>query len=642
MKKRCITTLALAQILLTAQFSNAQTVSEETDLDPVTVTSSLVEKRSSETGRNIIIIPGETFSALPVHSVDELLKYIPGIEVQARGPQGSQSDITMRGGTFQQVLVIIDGLRINDPNTGHFSAYIPIVPAQIDRVEVLKGASSAIYGSDAVGGVINIITKSFNAAKQNKNTVQAQVSAGEYNYKSLHAGGFLQKNNFSIDAGLLTNHADGVQQRGIKGYFHNTAASVGVNYLLNPYWHLSYRGAYDKRDFAAQNFYTTFASDTASEVVSSWWHQLRAGFEKGNSKVSLDAGYKTLEDDYLFSPHATANNNQSTLLQSLLSYQQKLSGQSALVTGFSYQQKTISSNDRGDHSIHVAAPFISLVQKIGKYVMLQPSARVEFIGKNKPELIPQLTFSYKQNNLQLRASGGKTIRDADFTERYNNYNKTLVKSGRIGNPDLVAERSWNYEAGADWFYKSKLKISGTFFQRFHTKLIDWINTPFADMPRKDNLAEAGTYALAKNIAEVNTTGFETDIQYSNKLTDRQHIYLNGGFIWLHSKSSDTQPSFYINSHARFIGNFMAMYNFGPVGISVTGIYKSRQPQEASAINAYVSKDYFLLNTRVSYSFIKDRLSAFAQADNIFNRTYSDLLGAPMPGRWLQGGVIFKM
>ena len=91
-------------------------------------------------------INGAAFSALPVQSVDDLLRYLPGIEVQQRGPQGAQADITIRGGTFQQVLVIIDGMKLNDPLTGHFNLYIPIHPADIERVEILKGAASAVWG----------------------------------------------------------------------------------------------------------------------------------------------------------------------------------------------------------------------------------------------------------------------------------------------------------------------------------------------------------------------------------------------------------------------------------------------------------------------------------------------------------------
>src|SRR5687768_11207314 len=166
----------------------------EIELDPVTLTASLQPIQVSKTGRNIISIPGEQFNKLPVHSIDELLRYIPGLEVQQRGPAGSQSDIVLRGGTFQQVLVIIDGLRINDPNSGHFTSYIPIAPAEIERIEILKGASSAIYGSEAVGGVINIITKSFAARKDQQNK-QFNISAtgGEYDFFSANTGGSWQK-----------------------------------------------------------------------------------------------------------------------------------------------------------------------------------------------------------------------------------------------------------------------------------------------------------------------------------------------------------------------------------------------------------------------------------------------------------------
>ncbi|GAB3423873.1 TonB-dependent receptor plug domain-containing protein [Niabella aquatica] len=639
MKKGFISIIGLLHTLAAVQKINAQ----EQTLDPVTVTSSLAEKRISETGRNITIIRGDDISKLPVHSLDELLKYIPGLEIQSRGPQGSQSDISIRGGTFQQVLVILDGLRLNDPNTGHFTAYIPLTPAQIDRIEVLKGASAAVYGSDAVGGVINIITKSSGAVQKDAKVLQAQVGAGEYNLVNTSVGGFWQAGRLSADAGILSNHSTGVLQRGTRGYFHNTSVSAGFRYQLNRYWNISARTAYDNRDFAAQNFYTTSASDTASETVRSWWHQLKVGFEKKRSKLSVNAGYKTLNDAYAFNSVAPANQNTSKLFQSLLLFQQQLAENTLLTTGLNYQHKTIVSNDRGNHSLNIAAPFAGISQQIGRNLNLLPSVRIEFIGENKAEWLPQLNASLHISNWQMRASGGRTIRDADFTERYNNYGKSAISNGqRVGYPGLVPEVSWNYEAGFDWFYQSRFRLSSTFFQRFHSRLIDWISTPYADMPRKDNLDAAGTYALAKNIAEVSTTGFETDAQYLGRINDKQRLVLNGGVVWLYSSSSEAAPSFYISSHARFLSNFNIQYEAGNWALGLTGIYKSRNPQQASPINAFVSKDYFVLNGRGSYSFIQKRLAAFIQVDNIFDRNYSDLLGAPMPGRWLQGGISFNM
>lgn len=637
MKKRLFVIFGLMQL---GMIKNS--AAQEQNLDPVTVSSSLQEIRSSETGRNILIIPGEEISALPVHSLDELLKYVPGIEVQSRGPQGAQSDISIRGGTFQQVLVILDGLRLNDPNTGHFSAYIPITPAQIDRIEILKGASASVYGSDAVGGVINIITKSFNASGQTKKqVVNAQVSAGEYNLVTVNAGGYLQVGRLSVDAGVLSNNSTGVMLRGERGFFYNTTGSAGLNYRLNDYWNISVRSAYDKRDFAAQNFYTTFASDTATEKVTGWWHQLKIGYEKKHSAFSLNAGYKNVEDEYQYNSLSPANQNTSRLFQSVALYKQTLSNRTSFTAGLNYQNRFIHSNDRGDHTIQSAAPFLNLTQQVGANIRIMPSVRMEFIGSNSPELLPQLNLSWHISNLQLRASGGRTLRDADFTERYNNYNKTLVKSGSVGNPWLVPEISWNYEAGFDWFSKSDLKVSSTFFQRFHSRLIDWVTTPYTDMPRQDNLDTAGSFALAKNIAKVNTTGAELDIQYMKNIGTKQRITVNAGCVWLSSSSSETHPSFYISSHAKFLTNFNIRYQFENISISLTGIYKSRNPQGAPAINADVSKDYFVMNGRISYSFMKNKLGVFIQADNIFNRRYSDLLGSPMPGRWLQGGVSFS-
>jgi iron complex outermembrane receptor protein len=628
--------------LFTTQIVKSQTQSDTSFLDPVTVTSSLIEKRISETGRNISIIKGEKFAQLPVHSVDELLRYIPGVEIQMRGAQGSQSDISIRGGTFQQALVILDGLRLNDPNTGHFSAYIPIAPAEIERIEVLKGASSAIYGSDAVGGVINIITKTFHAKQQQAKTFAAQASAGEYGLIHANIGGFFQTNKLSIGAGIVTNHAAGQEQRGVRGFFHNTSTSIGLNYQLNKNLHIAYRSAYDYRNFSAQNFYTSSALDTATEKITSFWHQVRIGFEKENSAVSLDAGYKKLKDHYVFFDGFAPNDNDTKLLQALLTYKQYINEKISIVSGFNFQNKKIESNDRGNHQLNTAAPFVSAVQKIGKNFSVMPSLRVEFIENLNAEWIPNVTLSYKIKKIQLRASGGKTIRDADFTERYNNFGKISVPAmNRVGNPFLVMEKSWGYETGFDYFFHGNFKLSTTFFQRFNSNLLDWVNTSYDEMPRKDNLISGATYLLAKNISALTTTGYETDLHFTSKFSGNQSLFLDGGILWQHSKSSDAQSSFYISSHARFMSNFSAQYSVKCFAVSVTGLYKNRQPQNVAAIHATVSKDYFVMNGKISYRFIKNKLGIFMQTDNIFDRKYSDVLGAQMPGRWLQGGVLIE-
>jgi iron complex outermembrane receptor protein len=622
---------------MAGNYSMAQ--DKASDLDPVTVTTSLTPEKNSQTGRNLFVIRGERINALPVHSIDELLRYLPGIEVQSRGPFGAQSDIVLRGGTFQQVLVILDGVRLNDPNTGHFTSYIPISPSEIDRIEILKGASSAVYGSEAVGGVIQIVTKTF-AARQGvaQSKLSAQVTGGQHDLFSADAGGFYSNGKTSVSAGILSNNTSGQQQRGTHGSVYSNTASASLAHFFNDHWQLQLRTAYDDRRFAAQNFYTNFISDTASEHVSTFWNQLGLVYHAAKQRVSLNVGYKTLQDDYSFNSISIPNSNKSKLLQALLTDEWKLSTQTNIVSGAQVVSKKIASNDRGDHEVDQAAAFIILNQQWNNRFFLRPALRVEWNELSGWELVPQINVSYRVAQWQLRGSAGKTIRDADFTERYNNYRKSFVSSGRIGNPNLEAERSFSYEGGADYFIGQDWKLSGTFFQRYHSKLIDYVPTPYSQMPRQVNLSPTGTYALAKNISKVTTTGAELEAQYTRTWASHKELWATAGLTWLNSKSSEATPSFYISSHAKFLATFNVQYTAGRVLFSVDGLYKKRQAQPVTPGIAKVSADYWVLNAKVEGFLIPRRLSIFAEADNIFDRSYADLLGAQMPGRWLMGGL----
>lgn len=614
---------------------------QENDLDPVTISATLQPLQASQTGRNLIVIKGEKLADLPVHSIDELLRYVPGVEVQARGPFGAQSNIILRGGTFQQVLVVVDGVRVNDPNTGHFTSYIPIAPGEIDRIEILKGASSALYGSDAVGGVVNIISKTF-ASKTPAKTFQsaAQLTAGEYDFYSVNAGVYSSNGKTSFGGGVLSNNTDGQRQRGIRGFVHATTLSASVGHRFNEQWRLSFRSAFDHRKFAAQNFFTPFVSDTSQETVRTVWNQLQLSRHTANRVFRLQAGYKNLSDSFAFNGVSLTNQNRSSLWQVLATEEIKLSDKSTLTPGVQYSNKKIASNDRGNHTVNQAAAFLLWNQRLGEQFFFAPAARVEWNERAGWEFVPQVNLSYRVNALQLRGSAGKTIRDADFTERFNNYNKSFVSAGsRIGNPGLEAERSFSYEAGADYFIGNKLKFSTTFFQRLHSNMIDYINTPYGQMPRKENLATTGNYLLAQNLTEVTTNGVEADIQYSQQLEGNSSIWANLGFTWLKSRTDNGLPSLYLSSHAKYLTNFNVQFSHQRFMLSVNGLYKMRQGQAAaSPAIAKVSTDYFVMNIKAEATVVKNRLSAFAEVDNITDRQYTDILGAQMPGRWFMGGI----
>lgn len=613
---------------------------KEIELDPITITATLTPKSISTTGRNIILIKGDQINKLPVNSVDELIRYLPGVEVQSRGPMGAQSNITIRGGTFQQVLIILDGIRLNDPLSGHFNSYIPISPAEIDRIEILKGASSAVYGTEAVGGVVHIITKTFAAQKgKQQQKLTAQATAGEYGLRNAQAGFSWQKNKTAVAGGLLQNAADGQPLRGTNGFFNLTTLSISAKHFFNDRISVAYRTAYDDRNFNAQNFYTNIITDSATERVITRWHHLNFTYLNKKHRLSFDAGAKDASDKYQFRKSAVANTNRSNNYQALAIYNYTVNQKSAVTVGAQVMERSVKSNNRGNHSITSTGLFVILQQQIGEHFHFSPSARVDWNERAGWELIPQLNLSYRYQKLQLRGSAGRSTRDADFTERFNNYQPASVAAGnRIGNPDLQAEQAFSYEAGADYFFMKELKVSAGWFQRFHNGLIDYVSTPYSNMPRQVNLVPGATYSLAKNINRVNTKGIETDIQYNKSFSTNHSLVAAIGFVWIKSKSSDSIPSLYVSNHAKFLTNFTLQYRYKFMSIALNGLYKQRRPQTGNPAFVPVSKDYFLMNARLEGHFMENKLGLFVQADNVFNRRYSDILGTVMPNRWLMGGV----
>ena len=611
------------------------------ELDPVTLTTTRTPQKASETGRSITVIDGNLFKQLPVLSIDELLKYVPGVEVQSRGPMGAQSDIVMRGGTFQQVLVLVDGMKLNDPITGHFSSYIPIAPSEIDRIEVLRGPAAAIYGAEAVGGVINVITKTFNQFKKEKNTTaKIGLALGEYGLMNVNAGFHNSGPKINTAMGILSNNSTGQLLRGqTRGYLYNQTLSGSIAFMMKYNWQLSLRSSYDSRDFSAQNFYTTYKSDTATEKVNTWWNQVQLKQQKEKYSQQVDVLYKETFDHYLYNPRSIANENKSRLLMLQYLYAKKINQRINLSLGAQLDRRSILSNDRGNHATQHGAAFGNILLNQNNW-KIAPSLRLDWDENYGAAVRPQLNIAYQLNKITLRTNAGKAIRSADFTERYNNYNKAVVSSGSIGDPNLGTENSWSYEAGADLMLNRFFKLSTSAFYRDQNNVIDFVTTPYASMPRKDNLVVGATYALAKNIQKVTTKGVEIEFAYKKTIAADKTIFINSGITFLQSVSSDPVPSFYIISHAKILLQSNLVYTCKKISIATNFIYKQRGSQQVTAIDAVISSNYFLWNTKLSYTLI-NKLNVFIAVNNVTNITYSDLLGSRMPGRWTTAGVNFN-
>ena len=610
-------------------------------LNPVTITTTRIPMKAQETGRDIQILTAADIAALPVKSIDELLRYLPGVEVAARGPMGVQGDLVIRGSTFSQVLVLVDGMRVNDPLTGHFSTYIPVSLAEISRIEVLKGPASATYGADAVGGVVHIITKTFENEPATQ-TVSGRIGAGAHGLRAADVGAYASSGTTKIAAGIVSNSSQGFPREGLPpADFNLQTGSFSFSTAIDSITRLSARVGVDSRDFDARYFYTNSAADQARETVLSTW--LQAGLARNGKKFQqrVDASYRRTRDAFVFNPTFASTNTHLSSFANLL-WQGTLPINERLSAAFSGQltQRAITSNDRGNHEIwHTGAQ--STLHYRTKQLSVAAGLRGDYDRNYGFEVTPQLNAAWQYKRLVLRTAGGRSIRAADFTELYisNNLPGPLTEGRNLGNPFLQAERAWSVEGGADFTITNGIQLSGTYFARFNTNLIDYVITPTGAIPNNSNLEPGSTYFYTTNIATAQTTGYELAIKGVRQLGKGTALHLTAGITQLTTTTPAGVVSKYISNHARTLVTGRVELRHQKFSVLLMSLYKERDAELAQAINEDLTPAYGLLNAAVNWQFHK-ALGIYLQVNNLGNVRYSDVLGAQMPGRWFMGGVQF--
>jgi vitamin B12 transporter len=283
-------------------------------LNEVTVYGTRLTQEAGQTGRYVTVVPGRTLSQYPVASLDDLLRLLPAIEMQSRGNFGTQADITLRGSTFNQVLILLDGMRLNDPLTGHFAGYLPITPAEIEQIEVVRGPAAALYGPDAVGGFVNIVTKTFAATHRPDGVeVGGTFMAGEYGLKTTNAGFYGQDKGLRLAGGILNNTASGQQLNlpgGGRNDFKLNTYSLSGAYQISGKLSAAARASFDRRDYNAQNFYTTNAGDRARETTSRDWYQGQLRYDwNARARTELQLVGTSSTDYYVYTPTSVASDH---------------------------------------------------------------------------------------------------------------------------------------------------------------------------------------------------------------------------------------------------------------------------------------------------------------------------------------------
>ncbi len=645
--------LLAATAFIPSAFAQSPADTTRRSLGEVTVYGTRLAQAQGQTGRHITVISGRSLDNFPVNSLDDLLRCLPALEVQSRGSFGAQADLSLRGSTFNQVLILLDGMRLNDPLSGHFAGYLPITPAEIEQLEIVRGPGAALYGPDAVGGFINIVSKTF-AATHRPDEWQAQGTfmAGEWNLKSTNAGFYARQKGLRFGGGVLNNTTDG-QLRGAPSGARSDVKlntySLSAAADLTPRLSAAARASFDQRAFNAQYFYSTSAADQSRETTSRDWYQGQLRYEwAGGHRTEAQVAGAASTDVFAFTPTAVPADHLMHTLNFQLLHEQVLGPKLRLALGGQADERRIASNDRGLHRNWHTGAFALATAAPTPGLALTAGLRLDRDATYGTVLVPQLNASQAllPQRLTLRAAVGRAIRGADYTERFNNAGAAApLRSGlRLGNPALEAERTWNYEAGLDYTAPAAagLTLRATYFRRQGSRQIDYVpNTPGTTaiaLTGLANLNPAGSYALAQNLFDVTTQGLETELVASRGVGPGTRLEGRAGYTFVAVRNGQDVVSQYLGNIPKHLVAGSLSVQHRRATLSLSGLWKQRDAQAAAAIGRELTASYAVFHARLEAALLPGRLWGLVQVQNLFNAQYSDLLGAQMPSRWLMGGV----
>jgi len=468
-----------------------ETVKRDT-LKEVIITSSRIDLPFKENSRTINIITSKDIKNSAAITVADLLQQVAGVDIRRRGTAGSQADLYIRGGGFDQTLLLIDGIKMDDAQTGHHTLNAALPLEVIERIEIIKGPAARVFGQNAFTGAINIVTK-----KKLVNTFSANVEAGSFGQLngSVTVGKDFENSSFIAHIGALTS--DGYRQNSdynnynyfLKGTFNKKGQPIELIATF-----------FDKK-FGAENFYTTNPDWNEYEETQNSLIGVQSTFKSEKFKITPRIYWRRGQDIFLLKrddPSFFRNLHITNKVgaEANASYTSNLG-----ITGFGVDvaRVSISSNNLGKRDRIMTNLFLEHRFKLlNNKLDITPGVAVTYFSDFKSNAFPGLDVGYRLSDaLKIYGNIGTTYRIPTYTDLFYNDPRTN------GNPDLQPEEAFAQEIGLK-FNSGKFSSSIAFFNRDATNLIDYI--------RPDT--NPTTKYTATNIAEVNTKGIEFDTNYN--------------------------------------------------------------------------------------------------------------------------------
>ena len=593
LKLPCLVLLALQSIAALPQ-QNPQTVTVTTTIEPLPL---------SESNRAVETLDTRDQPLLSNNFTD-FLRQDPSLNLQARSPNGVQADLSIRGTTFEQSLILLNGLRINDPETGHLNLDIPVPLEAISRIEVLHGSGSTFYGSDAIGGAINLIT-------QRPQTLSLIAKAGAGNYGSLEQHLRADYTSKPLSEQLTASRDTS------NGFIPDR--NYSSNALATETWLTLKPGTTDillatsDRPYGADQFYGPYDS---WERTKGWFASVQ---QQLGDRTAASFAYRRHTDLFVLlldNPAYYRNNHITTAWQSALRRADPFGPNTTLSYGLEANGDSILSTNLGKHARNQGAGYanLSLRAPSNRYLArfsLSLGAREQVFSGGRSVFSPSAAAAFAlTHTLRLRASAGHGFRLPTYLDLY--YSDPTT----IGNPALKPESSWSFEAGADWTPSAApFTLTATAFTL-----------------RQKNGIDYSKYDLAKpwqatNVANFAYTGAEASLRL--RLPASQRLQLSYTAIQATSPPPGLISEYTFNYAAQ-----SALFNWS--GSLPAKLHQITIQNQLAIIQKTAQTPYPLWN--ISLARNTGRLRPYLRLFNLSNTNYQEIPGVPLQGRTIMAGT----
>lgn len=592
-------------------------------LDEVVVTATKTEKELKDVTQSVTVITGEEIRKSGATDVAKAVQIATSVHIGDFGTPGSVESISIRGAYSSQVLVLLDGIRMNSSRDGGFDlSFLPVSVEDIERIEIVRGPASALYGSDAVGGVINIITK---RPQTGKSTVSAVF--GSHGYDLVHLGEEGRKGGWYYAAAGKRETSDGYR---VNSDLYRWVFNGRIGFELSKTSSLEFAANYLQADVGSpgsEDFGTTpHARQQERNRVFSGDYRVRFG-------QSLDlklSGYRKRDDLGFQDPdtidfgtmlpaptnnryEATSDGGEAQLIWLLASWNQ-------LTAGYEMRRDRLDSfdaqNGTSEHAASLNAFYVQDEISVGEPLIIVIGGRQDDHSVYESKFSPKVSgrYTFKGTATILRASYGESFRAPTFNDLYFN------TSWAVGDPNLKPESAKEYEVSVEQQFGKDVTVKLAGFDRKVTDLIQWNWWDFYPMK-------------PENIGKAHIKGYEAEAAY--RIAAALSLMVN--YTYINPVDEITGQKIYYTIPRKQLKGGLTVFPEKSIYLTVEG----------RAVENYVKPGEPAWRYSVYDAKIAEKMAKWAGAEfffavtNIFGRKYETVQGYPMPPKEIRSGVSFS-